>query len=96
MERFMEAAKTCYKKSKNKARMRVLMKPRGIPDNYKKPFIRSFVSKSFILNEQKIPLFLITRPPISHPDDSKMTKLKDISESHARHHRVLCQYKICI
>jgi len=64
IERFIEVAKSFYKQSKNKIRLKALMKPKGIPMNYKKSLLNSFITRSFTLNHQKVPLFLITNLPL--------------------------------
>jgi len=59
IEKYLEAAKDFFKKSKNLIRLKTLMKKKRLPDMFKKQLLNSFIAKSFTMSNQKIPLFLI-------------------------------------
>jgi len=72
----MDAAKDFFKKSKNLIRLKTLMKQKRLPDSFKKQLLSSFMLKSFIMSNQKIPLFLIATQTNEEEQIASSKKLK--------------------
>ena len=87
IEKYLEAAKDFFKKSKNLIRLKTLMKQKRLPDMFKKQLLNSFIAKSFTMSNQKIPLFLIANQ-IPEEENNEVFKKFRTPESFLRQNSV--------